>query len=273
MDWFKKLVTQIGVYWGKWSKVQKIILIGIVVAILAGITALVSVSSSPSLVSLFNGTPIRDVAVRDRILLRLDQEDIKAYETPAGVIQVEDKRTAQRAISILTREDLIPVNMDPWAIFDIERWTITDFERNVNLRRAITQTVTEHIKALEDVDNANVTIVVPEDRLFASEQNPVSASVVITPRPGSDIIQNRKKIEGIQKLLKFAVEGLKDENIVITDTTGLVLNDFAGLAEWDRLTYADRTGNQDGPPAGSAVQGEDPCHPAKNLFRRQGKRP
>jgi len=240
MDWFRKLIAQIGTLWGKWSMVQRLILAGIVVAILAGIVALVSVSSSPSLVSLFNGTPIRDDTARDRILLRLDQENIKAYETPQGVIQVEDKRTAQRAIGILTREDLIPTNIDPWAIFDVERWTITDFERNVNLRRAITQTVTDHIKALDDVDNANVTIVVPEDRLFASEQNPVSASVIITPKPGSDILQNRKKIEGIQKLLKFAIEGLKDENIVITDPAGLVLNDFAGLAEWDRLTRIER---------------------------------
>jgi len=240
MDWFRKLIAQVKTYWNKWSVVQKAILGGIVVAILIGIVALVSVSSSPSLVSLFNGTPIRDVTARDRILLRLDQENIKAFETPAGVIQVQDKRTAQRAIAILTREDLIPVNMDPWAIFDVERWTITDFERNVNLQRAITKTVTDHIKALDDVDNANVKIVFPEDRLFASEQNAVTASVVIAPKPGSDIIQNRKKIEGIQKLLKFAIEGLKDENIVITDTTGLILNDFEGLAEWDRLTLIDR---------------------------------
>jgi len=240
MDWFRKLIAQIGAYWGKWSLLQKGILAVIVIAVLAGIIALVSVSSSPNLVSLFNGTPIRDVAIRDRILLRLDQENIKAYETPAGVIQVEDKRTAQRAIAILTREELIPANMDPWAIFDVERWTITDFERNVDLQRAITQTVTNHIKALDDVDNADVSIVFPKDRLFTSDQNAVTASVVITPKPGSDIIQNRKKIEGIQKLLKFAVEGLQDENIVITDTNGLILNDFAGLAEWDRLTRVDR---------------------------------
>ncbi|MCL2320207.1 MAG: flagellar M-ring protein FliF, partial [Treponema sp.] len=93
---------------------------------------------------------------------------------------------------------------------------------------------------LDDVDNADVNIVVPQDRLFASEQNPVTASVIITPKPGSDITKNRKKVEGIQKLLKFAIEGLKDDNIVITDQTGLVLNDFAGLAESDRLTLIER---------------------------------
>jgi flagellar M-ring protein FliF len=59
--------------------------------------------------------------------------------------------------------------------------------------------------------------------------------VIISPKPGSDITQNRKKIEGIQKVLKFAVEGLRDENIVITDQNGLQLNDFEGMAASDRL--------------------------------------
>jgi len=239
MEWFKKIIAQIGGYWGKWSMLQRIVLVGIVFAVIVGLGALVSVSSTPSMVPVIDA-PIRDEAARDRIVMRLNQEGVKTTVTPAGVIQVGDETTAKRMRGILIREDLIPQGIDPWAIFDRDRWTITDFERNVNLRRAITQMVTDHIRALDDVDNANVTIVVPADRLFASEQNPVSASVIITQKPGSDIIQNRKKIEGIQKLLKFAIEGLKDENIVITDQAGLVLNDFAGLADWDRLTRIER---------------------------------
>ena len=100
--------------------------------------------------------------------------------------------------------------------------------------------ITDHIKAVDDVDDANVTIVWPDRELFRSDQNPVSASVIITPRPGSDITQNRKKIEGIQKILKFAVEGLKDENIVITDQSGIPLNDFTGMAAMDRLNLIER---------------------------------
>ena len=239
MEWFRKLMAQIGALWGKWSLVQRAVLLGIIVFVIAGIGVLVSVSSSPTMVPVIDA-PVRDEAARDRIVMRLNQEGVKASVSPTGIIQVEDEAIAQRMRGILIREDLIPQGTDPWAIFDRERWTITDFERNVNLRRAITQMVTDHIRALDDVDNANVTIVVPESRLFASEQEPVSASVIITPKPGSDIIQNRKKVEGIQKLLKYAIEGLKDENIVITDQTGLVLNDFAGLAEWDRLTRIER---------------------------------
>jgi flagellar M-ring protein FliF len=240
MDWLRKLISQIGSLWGRWSIVQKLILVGIAGVVIAGFIALVSVSSAPTMVPVLDA-PIRDEAALDRIVTRINQEGINATVTPTGVVQVQDQRTAQKMRSILIREDLVPQGIDPWDIFDRERWTITDFERDVNLRRAITQMVTNHIKSIDDVDDANVTIVMPADRLFASEQNPVSVSVIITPKPGSDITEpNRKKIEGIQKLLRLAIEGLKDENIVITDQRGLVLNDFEGMAEWDRLSIIER---------------------------------
>ena len=239
METLKKLAAQAAALWRKGSMLQRGILVGIVAVVIVGMGALVSVSSSPTLVPLINA-PIRDDDARDRILLRLDKEGVSATVSPTGIIQVQDKATARRMLGILTREDLIPSGIDPWALFDRDRWTLTDFERNVNLQRAITDMLTQHIKAIDDVDNANVMIVIPQDRLFTSEQKPVTASVSITPRPGSDIAENRDKIKGIQRLLRFAIEGLLDENIVITDHRGNVLNDFEGMAEWDRLSLIER---------------------------------
>jgi flagellar M-ring protein FliF len=238
-DFFKKIIAQVVNLWGKWTLLQRIILVGIVAAVIGGIAALMAVSSSPTMVPVIDA-PILDEEARDRIVVRLNQEGVKVQVSPAGLVQVPDEATARRMRSILIREDLIPSGTDPWAIFDRERWTITDFERNVNLRRAITQMVTDHIKAIDDVDDASVTIVAPERELFRSDQNPVTASVIIFPKPGSDISQNRKKIEGIQKTLKFAVEGLRDDNIVITDQAGLILNDFTGMAAMDRLGIIER---------------------------------
>ena len=239
MEFIKRLLNQIGVLWAKWTMMQRLVLGGIVFVVIVGLGALVTISTSPNLVPVIDA-PIRDEFARDQIIMRINQEGVRPVVSPAGVIMVQDEMTARRMRGILIRENLIPQGTDPWAIFDRERWTITDFERNVNLRRAITQMVTDHIMALDDVDNANVTIVMPESRLFISEQNPVTASVIITPRPGSDITENRRSLEGIQRLLRLAIEGLRDENIVITDHTGRILNDFAGLAEWDRLTRIQR---------------------------------
>jgi flagellar M-ring protein FliF len=238
MEWFKKLLESVKTAWGNWGLVQKLILGGIVAAVIVGIVLLVGVSSSPSMVPLLT-SPITDPDQIVRITTRLDEENVMNRVT-GGIIYVENDAVARKMRATLVREDLIPQNTDPWAIMDMERWTLTDFERDVNLQRAITASLEQHLEALDDIDSADVNLVIPGESLFASEQNPTTASVIITPRPGSDITENRVKIEGIVKLIQFAVEGLDADNIVVSDLSGRHLNDFAGLAQVDRLDLTER---------------------------------
>ena len=238
-EWFKKTLTQIKTLWSKWTLIQKGILAAVVVAAIVVIVLLTSWSAKPSLVPLID-TPVTDATVRERIILRLNEENVKATVSQSGVISVKDEQTARRMRAILLREDLIPQNTDPWAIFDVERWTRTDFERNIDVRRAVIEEVRKHIKALDDIDDASVVVNLPEDKLFKADQNPVTASVILYPKPGSDISTNRKKIEGIQKLLKYAVEGLSDDNITIADNSGNILNDFGGMKDFDRLSIIEK---------------------------------
>ncbi len=238
-EWLRQFLNQIKTLWGKWSLTQKIILFSIVGVAVLAIILIAVFSSAPTMVPLI-GTRITDENNLARIVTVLDEEGVTYKVSPENMIYVEDEPTARRIRAILIREDLIPPKTDPWAIFDVERWTLTDFERDVNLQRAITRNLEQHILALDDVDAASVTLVVPKPELFEEDQKPVTASVIITPKPGSDITENRKKIEGIVKLIKFAVAGLQDENIVITDQNGLQLNDFTGLEDVDRIEIARR---------------------------------
>ncbi|MDR2343965.1 MAG: flagellar M-ring protein FliF [Spirochaetaceae bacterium] len=238
-EFLRKLVEQFRMLWGRWTLIQRLILGGIVAVSITAIVVMVSVSSRPGMIPVID-TPVVNEEQRAAIVTRINAEGVKTQVSSTGVVYVPDEDTARRMRAILIREDLVPRGTDPWALFDRDRWTITDFERNVNLRRAITTMVTDHIRSLSEIDDANVVIEMPERTLFTADQNPVTASVIITPRPGSDITNDRKKIEGIQKLLMFAVEGLKPENVVITDQNGLVLNDFAGMAEIDRLARIEK---------------------------------
>lgn len=238
-EWVKKTLTKGKTLWSKWTPVQKGIMAAVVIAAVVIIVLLTSWSAKPSLVPLID-TPVTDQAVRERIILRLNEENVKAVVSQTGLISVRDEQTARKMRAILLREDLIPQNTDPWSLFDIERWTRTDFERNVDVRRAVIEEVRKHIKALDDIDDASVVVNLPEDKLFKADQNPVTASVILYPKPGSDINTNRKKIEGIQKILKYAVEGLTDDNITIADNSGTVLNDFAGMKDFDRLSIIEK---------------------------------
>ena len=238
MEWFTKMWEAVKKAWGDWSLIQKMILGGIVLAVIVGVVLLVGVSSSPSMVPLLTSA-ITDQDQISRITNRLDEENVTNRVT-GGIIYVENDNVARQMRAVLVREDLIPQDTDPWAIMDMERWTLTDFERDVNLQRAITESLEQHLEALDDIDSANVNLVIPGESLFASEQNPTTASVIITPKPGSDITENRVKLEGIVKLIQFAVEGLSAENIVVSDLSGRHLNDFEGLEKVDRLEITER---------------------------------
>jgi len=238
-EWFKKLTGQLKELWSKWTLVQKLILAAVVAVSIGAFIFLIQFNTTPSMTPLV-GVPIVNQQERDAIGIKLDEEGIPYTVTEDFRILVKDADVARRAKAILIREDLMPGNVDPWDLFDQDRWTLTDFERNVNLQRSIVKSLEQHIQALDDVDGVNVNLVLPDDALFIEDQNPVTASVRITPKPGSDIVTNRKKIEGIVKLIQFSVEGLNEDTIVITDQRGVMLNDFTGMEDMDRIELAKR---------------------------------
>ncbi len=238
-EWLKRIREQLKGLWARWNRTQKIILFSIVGASLLAIILLFALSATPAMVPLIS-SPITSVDARLQITAKLDDLQVKYQLRGDNTFYVADEQVARRVRMVLNQENLIPKGTDPWALFDTQSWTTTDFERDVNLQRAVTRQLEQHIKALDDVDNVSVVLQIPRTELFQADQKPVSASISITTKPGSDFPANRKKIEGVQRLIKLAVAGLQDENIVITDNTGVQLNDFTGLADVDRLELAKR---------------------------------
>lgn len=237
-EWFKKLVSNIKEKWAKWSILQKSIGIGVIVAVVVAIILGFRFSARPTTVRLFNSPVTGDAQAQ--ILTRLDKENVEADVDSAGYIRVADEKVARRMRDILITEGLVPVNVDPFAGFYERSWSTTDAEQNVKKQRAITEQVRLHLEEFDDIASADVNLVLPEDKLFKSDQNPVTASVILTFTPNSDMATNRRKIQSVEKILMNAVEGLKKENITIADKSGTTLNDDQGMAEFDRLSLIER---------------------------------
>lgn len=231
--------NQIKSMWSKWTMVQRLMLAGIAAASVIAVIALVSVSSSPGMVPVID-TPIKEED-RDRIITRINSEGIKTSVSADGVISVPDELSASKMRAILSREGMLPKGTDPWSFLNMERWTTREFEDQENIRLAVAKNLEQTIKSLDDIDNAKVDFTKPAQSLFRAEQNPYTAYVVITPKFGSDIIENRKQIEGVQKIIIAAVgNGIKAENIVITDNHGVVLNDFENMKDFDRVALIEK---------------------------------
>ena len=233
-EWLKNMMGKLKGLWSKWKPIQKVIIIGIVLVVIVVIIASARLSSAPTTVRLFNA-PVTDQAALTNILDRLSQENVEAYTTEDGYISVADDLTARRMREILVSEDLVPSSIDPWASFYDRSWSTTDADQNVKLKNTIQKQLKQHIEAINDIQMADVNIVLPENQLFTVDQNPVTASVIIKTKPTSSFLTDRKRILGLQKLVLSAVEGLKAENLIIADFEGNQINDFEGMAESDRI--------------------------------------
>ncbi len=239
-EWLKKVFGKLKDMWSKWKPIQKVILIGIIVVVIVAIILAARVSSKPTTVRLFNA-PVTDTTSLNKILDRISEENVSATADSNGYISVADDATARKVREVLISENLVPSNIDPWAGFYDRSWSTTDADQNVKLKNTIQKQLKAHIEAIADVQMADVNIVLPEKQLFAADQAPVSASVILKTTPTSTLLTDKKRIQGIQRLILSAVEGLKEENLIITDTEGTQINDFEGMAEYDRLTLTEKT--------------------------------
>lgn len=233
-EWLKQTLANLKDKWSKWKPVQKVIVLVIAAAIVVAIVLAASTSSKPTTVRLFDA-PVTNEESRNKILDRINLENISATFTDEGYIEVEDEATKRRVRNILISENLVPSNIDVWANYYDRSWSTTDADQNVKLKNTIQKQLKQHIEAIDGITTADVNLVIPETSLFSSTQNPVTASIILKTNSNSDILTNRTKILGIQRLVLTAVEGLTADNIIITDSFGEQINDFEGMAESDRV--------------------------------------
>lgn len=238
-EWLRKITDSVSNFWKNSSVIKKVILFGVLAVIIVAIIITTRVSAKPAGVRLFN-SQVTDAQSRSQILDRISQENIQAFATDDGYITVPDEKTAVKLRSILISENLVPSYIDPFAGYYNRSWNTTDAEQRVKLNNAVTRTVKNHLESISDIVSADVAIVKPETELFSEAQKPVTASVVLKLTPNSDMTMNRRRILGVQKIILSAVEGLKEENLVISDMDGNVLNDFEGMADFDRLSIIEK---------------------------------
>ena len=111
-------------------------------------------------------------------------------------------------------------NSSFWAIFGRYPSELTDFELQIRMQRDIYTLINNRIKALGDIDILSTHIVWPYNF-----ENPITASIIINTESSSELAQNQAKMESIQNIIKYFFREIKDENIVIVDQNGFILNE------------------------------------------------
>ena len=233
---FKKLLENAKRIFSRLNQTQKLILISIAALIIVGFFFLISFSSKTTEALLFQ-SPLEQYDFM-RITNKLTEWNA-VYKTRDGkYIVVTDEAASSYLRMKIGQAGVLPSGIKGWELFDTQAWTTTDFERDVNKRRAIIGEITRHIKLLDDVEDVSIQVTMPEPQLYLDNAEPYTASVIITPAPFSDILTSKKKIQGIVSLIAFGVDRLKPEGVVVTDNHGNILSDFESDEDITYLTRA-----------------------------------
>lgn len=238
-EWLQKNFGLLKAKWAKWSLVQKLVGVAIVVAIVATIIVTMHLNAKTTDISVFT-SPIKDEKILSEASRLLDEEGIKHETTADGKLTVENSKLALQARSVLIANNVVGGNTDPFSLFDVNKWSRTDFDDTVNWKRAIEALVKKHIEALHDIREAHVVVNIPDEKLLADDETPPTASVIIKPASGSDIATNKKKVKALQNLILKAVDGLTDENLTIALEDGTEINDFAGMEASDQVDVLEK---------------------------------
>jgi flagellar M-ring protein FliF len=108
-----------------------------------------------------------------------------------------------------------------FEIFDNQKFGVSDFAQQINLRRALQGELERTIAEVDAVRSARVHLALPERQFFAREAQQASASVTVRLEPGR--VLSRGSVKAIVNLVSASVQGLPTDAITVVDTTGTML--------------------------------------------------
>jgi flagellar M-ring protein FliF len=203
--------------WKGLSLQRKLSLIASFVLSLAVLSAVVYFASKPKLTLLYGGLAPAEAA---KVVEYLDSKKI-TYDVSDGGRAVMVPAQDVYSIRLGLASQGIPTMSDGgvgFELFDKPTFGESDFMQRANYYRALQGELARTIRQLDEVSNARVLIVVPEDKLFGQDHQEAKASVFIQLQPGRSLTDSQ--VRSIRFLVANGVEGLQPEHVAVVDSTG-----------------------------------------------------
>ena len=178
---------------------------------------------------LYSGLEARDAA---SVISKLEALNVP-YEQKGdgGTILIASDQVTKIRMQLAT--DGLPSAGVGYEIFDkSDTFGTTAFVQNVNRLRALEGELARTIRSLDAIVSARVHLVIPDRQIFARDNQPPSASVVVKARSRL----SRGQVNAIQHLVAAAVAGLTPNNVALIDDKGELL--AGGAGDGDNATGA-----------------------------------
>ncbi|MDX2085918.1 MAG: flagellar M-ring protein FliF C-terminal domain-containing protein [Candidatus Melainabacteria bacterium] len=144
-----------------------------------------------------------------------------------------------RAVISLVQSGLMDRNVGLEA-FDQGDLTASREEKRIKLIRAQQGELARLIRKIDPIEDASVSLSIPDSTIFKSQQKPISASVQVSIPSGTRL--GRDKVRSIINLMVGSIQDLTAHNVALSDTNGNTYNSVldASAELMDKLEEQDQ---------------------------------
>ncbi|NCC52740.1 MAG: flagellar M-ring protein FliF [Spartobacteria bacterium] len=235
------LLQQLREIWRHFGVNQKFSTIMALIITIGFIVGLLYWASRPDYRLLYSGLTLKDAS---SIREKLEDEKIPLEIKDAGKAIFVPASEVYRARMLLAAEGLPRDNTAGFELFEEPKFGLTEFAQKVNYQRALQGELERTITDMNGIENARVMLVLPKDKLFASEEDKkASASVMLTVSGGVGV--SPAQVASITHLIASSVPGLEPTGITVSDQTGRLLSSQAGSADSAAVQASDHLSAQE----------------------------
>lgn len=209
----KKYIDPIKSFWVSLTKKRKTILVSVIAGVIAFSVLITALLNVEPLVVLYPGLDHPEAV---EVMNELKDMGIGYKEENGTIFVPKDKENSLRMQ--LSNEghpktapnyDFFTKNINVMST-DYEKKTIEKYQLNTRLEAVI--------KTIDGVQNASVTISIPDESSYAWDTNASVASASVTLQLQSGKSLTSKQVNGIKQLVTKSVPNLKVENVALIDT-------------------------------------------------------
>ncbi len=213
----KNTVTTVKEKWGGLSKVARVLLITVPVAIIAIIIVIVILLNQKGHAVLFSGVNNAEAGEIATAIMNLGVTDVKV-ESDGDIVVPEDQVDYLRMQMYMQGYPTSSTDYEIWNT-GVDLWS-TDADKREVKRQQLETRIGAALATLDDVREATVTLVLPEisDYVIDTGKGVSSCSVILRLKDGAAL--SNAEVRAIYRAVKTSAENLTNDNISILDTTG-----------------------------------------------------
>ena len=213
----KKIGTAIKDKWTGFSKVVKVLIISIPIAVIAAIVVVAILSAGKNMAVLYSGLTAAEAQEISSAIKGMGVEDVSMNSS--GEILVPETQVDYLRMQLAVQG--YPKQSASYDIWNdgIDLWSTDSDKREVQRQQREARLATTLVQ-LEAVQSATVNLDIPEDKdyVIVEDKGVPTCSITLALRDGKELTNS--EVRAIYSMVTSSVDGLINDNVSIIDTKG-----------------------------------------------------